>query len=410
MKQSVLRKYARLIAAEGGRVQKGQDVILYASVEQPEFAYLVAEECYRLGAAYVMIEWSSQTMTRLHMRHASEERLSTVPAWEVEKLEYQTKALPVKIYLESEDPDGLCGIDQNKNSRVAQARYRVIKPYRERMDNKYQWCIAAIPGKGWAKKLFPNLRTSVAMERLWEKILYASRVEENGDPVAAWEAHNRDLAARCDYINRLGLRKLEYSASNGTNLSVGLIPDALFMGGAEVTMESGVTFNPNIPSEEVFVSPMKGEAEGVVYSSKPLSYRGEVIDGFSIRFEKGRAVEVHAEQNEALLREMIGMDEGAAYLGECALVPFESPVNQTGILFYNTLFDENAVCHLAMGHGFTNVLRDYQNYTVEECYQKGINDSMIHVDFMIGTADLSIDGITESGERVPLFRDGTWAF
>ena len=248
------------------------------------------------------------------------------------------------------------------------------------------------------------------MEKLWEKILVTARVTEDGDPVEAWNRHNSDLAARCKYLNGLGLETLEYRSSNGTDLRVGMIEDALFMGGAEEALGSGIVFNPNIPTEEAFISPKKGVAEGIVYSSKPLSYRGELIENFSIRFENGKAVEVHAERNEDLLREMISMDEGAAYLGECALVPFESPVNEAGVLFYNTLFDENAVCHLAMGHGFTNVLKDYDKYTTEECYAKGINDSMIHVDFMIGTRDLSIVGITRDGKRVPIFENGTWAF
>ncbi len=410
MKKTLLRKYAKLIAAEGGRVQKGQDVIIYASVEQPEFVKMVAEECYRCGAARVMIEWDYQPMTKLHMRHCTEKRLSRVESWEKAKWEYQIENLPVKIYLDSDDPDGLKGINQAKNSKVSQARYKVIKPYRDAMENKYQWCIAAMAGKAWAKKVFPNVSPARAMELLWEKILFTSRVTEDNDPVEAWEEHNRDLAARCDYINGLHLTALEYKASNGTDLRVGLIPDALFMGGAEKALGSGLIFNPNIPSEEAFVSPMKGQADGVVYSSKPLSYRGELIENFSVRFENGKAVEVHAERNEELLREMVSMDEGAGYLGECALVPFESPVNQSGVLFYNTLFDENAACHLAFGHGFTNVLRDYDKYTLQECYDKGINDSMIHVDFMIGTADMSITGITEDGKRVPIFENGTWAF
>ena len=285
-----------------------------------------------------------------------------------------------------------------------------MKPYLDRIENRDQWCIAAVPGVAWAKKVFPNESRSRAVEKLWQSILQTSRVEENGDPIAAWEEHNRDLAARCAYLNSLGLAELEYKSSNGTDFRVGLHEDALFMGGAEKALGSGIVFNPNIPSEEVFTSPRRGKAEGIVYASKPLSWRGELIENFSIRFENGKAVEVHAEKNEDLLRKMISMDEGAAYLGECALVPYDSPIRESGILFYNTLFDENAACHLALGHGFTNVLKDYDQYTTEECYARGINDSQIHVDFMIGTKDLSIAGITRDGKRIPVFRDGNWAF
>ncbi len=409
MKKSILRKYARLIALKGGNVQKGQDVVIVASVENPEFVQMVLEECYRCGARKVQIDWTYQPITKINMKKCSVKTLSEVEKWQEEKLKWKVEKLPVHIYLESDDPDGLSGIDQNKNSKASQARYKIIKPYREAMENKYQWCIAATAGVAWAKKVFPEESNKKrAVEKLWEAILTASRVNE--DPVAAWEAHNSDLASRCEYLNSLGLEALEYKASNGTDLRVGLIEDALFMGGSENALGSDIEFNPNIPSEEVFVSPKKGVADGIVYSSKPLSYRGELIENFSVRFENGKAVEVKAEKGEELLKEMISMDEGAPYLGEVALVPYDSPICNTGILFYNTLFDENAACHLALGAGFTNVLKDYDKYTVKECYEKGINESMIHVDFMIGTSDLSIVGITRDGKRVRIFENGNWAF
>ena len=300
-------------------------------------------------------------------------------------------------------------LDQAKLAKASRAKMKYIKPLRDSMENKYPWCIAAVPGEAWAKKVFPGLKKSAAVEKLWEAILYTSRADGE-DPNAAWDAHNRDLAARCDYLNSLGIDRLEYTSSNGTSLSVGMIEEALFMGGDEATEGRGVLFNPNIPSEEVFISPKKGIAEGVVVATKPLSYRGELIENFSMRFEGGKVVEVHAERGEELLREMIAMDEGAPYLGECALVPEDSPISNSGILFYNTLFDENASCHLALGFGFTNTLRDYDRYTMEECFQKGINDSMIHVDFMIGSSDLSIVAVTRGGERVKVFENGNWAF
>ncbi|MBQ1962899.1 MAG: aminopeptidase [Clostridia bacterium] len=408
MKKSVLRQYARLIAQKGGNVQKGQDVIITASLDQPEFVTMVAEECYRCGARKVTVDWTHQPLTKLNYQKRSVKTLSKMEDWEIEKLKHHVETLPVHIYLESDDPDGLRGINQEKVSKASQARYKIVKPFREAMDNKYQWCIAAVPGAAWAKKVFPGVNKFKAMEMLWEAILYTSRVD--GDPVAAWEAHNKDLADRCAYLNSLGIETLEYHSANGTDLKVGMIEDALFMGGSELAQGSGIEFNPNIPSEEAFISPKKGVAEGIVYSSKPLSYRGELIENFSVRFEGGRAVEVHAERNEDLLRKMISMDEGAAYLGECALVPYDSPIRNSGILFYNTLFDENAACHLALGRGFTNVIKDYDKYTLEECYEKGINQSMIHVDFMIGTEDLSITAITRDGRRVPIFEDGNWAF
>ena len=408
MKKTELRNYARLIATVGANVQKGQDVMIFAELDQPEFVRMLAEECYRCKARRVDVVWTDQMLDKLHQKKRSLTTLSKLEDWEVARWEHRAKTLPVHIYLESEDPDGMNGIDQSKDAKAQQARYKVIKPFRDRMENKYQWCIAAVPGARWAKKLFPNDRTSTAIEKLWDAILYTSRAK--GDAVENWRAHNADLEARCAYLNGLDIETLEYKSANGTDLRVGMLEGTVFMGGAEPTQGSGVMFNANIPSEEVFISPKKGVADGIVYASKPLSYHGELIEDFWVKFENGRAVDVHAERNEELLREMIAMDEGAAYLGECALVPYESPIRQSGILFYNTLFDENAACHLALGAGFTNTLKDYEKYTVKECYEKGINESMIHVDFMIGTADLSITAITRAGNRVPIFTNGTWAF
>ena len=307
----------------------------------------------------------------------------------------------------SEDPDGLKGVNMGKMAKANQMRYPIIKPYRDRRENKEQWCIAAVPGKAWAKKVFPGLRPAAAVEKLWEAILAASRVTD--DPIQAWDDHNKDLKERCAYLNSLGIESLHFTAANGTDLTVGMIPEGIFGGGAD-TSRQGITFNPNIPSEECFTSPMKGKAEGIVYSSMPLSYQGQLIDNFSIRFENGKAVEAKAEKGEELLNTMLSMDEGAAYLGECALVPQASPICQSGILFYNTLFDENAACHLAVGRGFTDCIRDHHNKTLKECQELGINDSMIHVDFMIGCDTMNIDAICAEGKVVPIFRNGNWAF
>ena len=408
MKKTILRKYAKLIARVGVKIRKGQDVVIQAELDQPEFVEMLTDECYKAGARKVTVEWSHQPLQKYHVRHRSLKTLSTLDDWEVAKLEHYADTLPCRIYLISEDPDGLCGLNQEKNAKALQARYKVIKPIRDKMENKYQWCIAAVPGVKWAKKVFPGERASRAVELLWEAILKTSRVDE--DPEEAWRKHNEDLARRCEYLNSLGIESLEYKSSNGTDFKVGMIPDALFCGGGEYALGSGNYFNPNIPSEEVFTTPKRGEAEGIVYSTKPLSYRGELIEDFSIRFEGGRAVEVKAKRGEELLKQMISMDEGAAYLGECALVPYDSPIRNSGILFYNTLFDENAACHLALGMGFSNCLKDYEKYTLDECRAKGINDSQIHEDFMIGSEDLSITAHTRDGRDVPIFRDGNWAF
>ena len=407
MKKSTLRAYARLIAVTGVRVQKGQSIIINAELDQPEFVTMLVEECYRAGAGKVTVEWTHQPLEKLHVRHRSVKTLSMLEPWEVAKLQHQSDTLPGRIYLVSEDPDGLRGMNQAKRAKGMQARYKIIKPYRDKMEGRYQWCIAAVPGVAWAKKVFPGEPKGRAVEKLWEAILHTCRLDD-GDGIQAWEDHNSDLKARCDYLNSLGIETLEYHASNGTNLRVGMIPEARFCGGGEHTI-GGTFYNPNMPTEECFISPRRGEAEGVVYSSKPLSYNGELIENFSIRFEGGKAVEAHAEKNEELLKKLIGMDEGAAYLGECALVPWESPINQTGLLFYNTLFDENACCHLALGMGFIDTIEGYQDRSLEEMRAMGVNDSMIHEDFMIGTPDLEITAHCRDGKSVPIFRNGGWA-
>ena len=408
MNKTRLRKYANLIARCGVNVQKGQEVIINAELDQPEFVAMVVDECYKAGASKVSVDWSYQPLTKLNVRHCSKKVLESMDKWQLEKWEHQAEVLPCKIYLMSEDPDGLAGINQKKFAGSMAARSKLIKPIRNRMENKYQWCIAAVPGKGWAKKVFPGERASVAMEKLWEAILSTSRVNE--DPIEAWNKHNASLASRCEYLNSLGIKELKYKASNGTDFRVGLLSNAVFMAGGEETLGRGVYYNPNIPTEEVFTSPRKGDADGIVYSSKPLSYGGQLIDKFSIKFENGKITEVKAEKNEELLRELVNMDEGASFLGEVALVPYSSPINESGLLFYNTLFDENAVCHLAFGRGFTNVIKGYENYTEAELHEMGINDSITHEDFMIGTADLSITAICEGGKEIAIFKDGEWAF
>ena len=406
MKKTILRKYAHLIAESGVNVQKGQEVFIVAGLDQPDFVAMVVDECYKLGAKRVVVDWAYQPLEKLHVRHQSVRTLAELTDWQEARYKHFVENLPCRIYLDSDDPDGLKGINQKKQATARQRRYPLIKGYEDAMENRYQWCIAAVPGAAWAKKLFPKLSKRQAIEKLWEAILYTSRVTD--DPVAAWKAHNEELHRRCAWLNGLGIEKLHYTAGNGTDFTVGMIPEAEFKGGGDRSL-SGVFFNPNIPTEECFISPMRGVAEGIVYASKPLSRDGQLIDDFWIRFREGKAVEWHAELNNNLLTHIITMDEGSAYLGECALVPYDSPIRNSGILFYNTLFDENAACHLALGMGFADTIRGFEDKTLEECRAMGINDSMIHVDFMIGTADMSIDAITQDGRVVPVFRDGNWA-
>lgn len=409
MKKAVLKQYARLIVRTGANVQKGQSVLIVAGLDQPEFIEMLAAECYRAGASEVEVEWRHQPLTRLAVRYKSARRLGEVKAWEEAKQQWQAENLPARIVVLSEDPDGLAGINQAKYAAGMQARYVKLRPYIDARENREQWCIAAVPGVKWAKKVFPELPKGRAVEKLWEAILSCSRALE-GDPQENWRQHNQELKSRAEALNAMGLVALEYSSANGTDLRVGLIPEALFLGGAERCPVNGVMYDPNIPSEELFVTPRAGEAEGIVHATRPLAFQGVLIEDFWLRFEGGRVVELHAEKNEDALRTLVEMDEGSAMLGECALVPYMSPIRESGILFYNTLFDENAACHLALGRGYSSNIRDYEKYSLDELRAMGVNDSMVHEDFMIGSADLAVTGVTASGERIPIFRDGGWAF
>ena len=414
MKKTVLKAYAKLIARSGVSVRKNDIVIINASLDQPDFVNLVVQECYRAGAKKVIVEWSYLPFQKTNIKYMKPAVLGRVEAHEEAKLKYRLENNPAMIYLLSDDPNGLKGIDQKKYANAMKERIKVIKPYRDEMENKYKWCIAAVPGDIWAKTVFPNVRTSVAVEKLWEAILYTSRViDKDGnllDPIAEWDKHNESFAQKCKVLNAAELVSLEYKSSNGTNLKVGLMEEGGFVGGGEYTLGTNEYFNPNIPTEEVFTTPKAGDCEGIVYSSMPLSYNGEIIDNFSMRFEGGKVVEVKAEKNEELLREMVSMDEGASMLGECALVPYDSPIRNSGIMFFETLFDENASCHFAIGRGYSNTVKNYSQYTNEQLKEMGVNDSSIHVDFMIGTADMSIVGIKKNGERFQIFKDGNWAF
>ena len=409
MKKTLLENYAKLIVESGINLQSGQDVLIQANTETEDFTLLVVEECYRRGARLVRVEWMNQALDILNYNWRSEETLKTIEKWEVEKYKDRVKKLPCLLWIDSDDPDGLKGVDVKKMGIAVQARGKKFKKLRDEMDGRYQWCIAAVPGEKWAKKLFPDLSPKAAMEALWEKILFCSRALD--DPIKAWEEHDSDLKKRCEYLNGLGIDSLHYMSPEGTDLTVGLMNESVFQGGGETTIgERKVYFQPNIPSEECFTSPKKGRADGIVYATMPLCYNGNLIENFHIRFKDGKAVEWKAEKNEELLGKLLTMDEGASYIGECALVPNSSPIRQSGVLFYNTLFDENATCHIAFGEGFDSAVKGYENMTKEECREKGVNDSMIHIDFMIGSGTLNIDAITKDGRTVPIFRNGEWAF
>lgn len=395
-----VRNYARLIARSGLNVQKGQDVMLRASIESVEFIRILVEELYDAGAAYVDISWSDDEIKKTNLIKGDFDRLAHLTTYEEAKYKYIVDKVPCRLFIESEDPDGLQGIDVKKFAKINQSIGMEVKKYSDEYFPKCQWCIAGYPGAKWAKKVFPELPVEEAKEQLLELILKTSRAYE-GDPIENWEKHNFNLKNHAKILNDLQIKTLKYSSSNGTDLKVELIRGVIWEGGSEITSESKVVFQPNIPSEELFTSPNKLKTEGIVYSTKPLSYNGQLINNFSIRFHEGKAVEVHAEVGEDVLKEMISTDEGAAYLGECAIVPFSSPINRTNKLFFNTLYDENAVCHLALGEGFKELNTNPKDVKVP------INDSINHVDFMIGASDLKIIGIPyDSNEEIIIMEDG----
>ena len=407
MKKSDLKKFAKLIVRQGVNVQKNQSVIINASIENSNFVHMVVEECYKAKAKDVRVDWLDDDLTVLNLKYQSLETLSTVKPWVEERAKDMVTTLPARIFIDSDDPDALKDVDKKKMMAANQARARVLKKYRDEIDNKHQWTIVGFPGIKWARKIFPNEKDKKALELLWEAIYKTTRLE--GDPIKNWKEHAAFIHAKCDFLNNTNIKTLHYKSKNGTDFSVGLTGKTLFHGGSVATIK-GVTYDPNMPTEECYTSPDPTTASGVVYATKPLSLYGTVIKDFGFRFEKGKVVEIFGdEKTKEILNELVNMDEGASRLGEVALVPFDSPVNQTGLLFFNTLYDENACCHLALGAGFEDCIRDFEKKSEKELKSVGLNDSIIHIDFMIGAPDLEITAETFDGKVVPIFRNGTWA-
>lgn len=407
MNKEKVRKYAELIAKTGANIQKGQVANIIADLEIKDFVYILVEECYKAGAGKVYVDWSSDELLKLDVKYCEEETLSHLTNFEKAKHEFNIEKHPVKIFIDSKDPDSLKDLDQEKYGRILSVKQKEIRFYRDQYDDYCQWVIAGYPGVAWAKKVFPELEEKEAQEKLLDTILLVSRANE-GEPIENWIEHDTNLVAKANKLNSLKLKELHYTSSNGTDLTVRLLPNVKWEAGGEYTKGTNIHFQPNIPTEECFTSPDKFGTEGIVYSSKPLSYRGQLIDNFSIRFEKGKAVEVHAEKGEELFKNMINLDENAGYLGECALVPFDSPINNTGVLFFSTLYDENAACHLALGTAFPMLIENYENLTEEEIKAVNINKSIVHTDFMIGNRDLKIEAIDFEGNKYLIFENGNW--
>lgn len=409
MNHELLERYARLIVRTGANVQPAQKVEITVQVDQAELAQLVTKEAYEAGARYVELKWQCDAVDRLQYWYAETEELGKVLPWEDERGKQQVKDLPVRIFIVSEDPDALSGIDPEKLSEVRLMRQKVLKKYRDAIDGKHQWVIAAASSLKWAQKVFPDDDEETAVEKLWQAIFDCVYLDTGRDATQVWAEHSAVMVEKAEWLNHQKFVRLEYKSANGTDFSVGLIPDAQWGGAGDINHDNGVFYIPNMPTEEVFTSPMRGVCEGTLVATKPLSWSGQVIEDFSVTYRDGKVVSCQAKKGEEILTKMFHMDEGAAMLGEVALVPKESPINRSGLLFYNTLFDENACCHVAAGHGFAEVLDGFLDMSKEEVAAKGVNDSMIHVDFMVGSEDLCITGYRADGSSAPIFVDGTWA-
>ncbi|MBB3112092.1 aminopeptidase [Paenibacillus phyllosphaerae] len=405
--QDRLAQYAALAVEIGVNVQPGKDLYITAQISAAEFVRAAAKHAYTIGAKQVHVEWIDNQLVRTRFELAPEDSFGDYPAWQVQGRLEVAKEGGSFLTVISEDPDLLAGIDPKRLGSYEKARQAAFTPVRAyTMTNKAAWAIVGVPSQAWANKVFPGLPEAERVDALWNAIFAATRVDE-ADPIAAWRAHAAKLDEKAAWLNEQRFTELRYRAP-GTELSIGLDAKHIWKSAGSVTT-SGTTFIPNLPTEEVFTSPDRSRVNGTVTSSKPLSYNGTLIDNFSLTFKDGQVVDFTAEKEYDSLKNLIDTDEGSKFLGEVALVPHRSPISDTNLLFFNTLFDENAACHLAIGFGFPFCLDGGLTMSKEELAAHGLNQSLTHVDFMIGRADLDIDGVRADGTVEPIFRAGNWA-
>lgn len=409
MDTKMLEKYARLIVKTGVNIQKGQTMVITSPIECASFARMVAQFAYEEGARDVVLNWKDELLAKIRFMQAPEEVFEEFPEWQKEFYLSYVKQGAAFVSIAASDPELFKDVNPGRLVKVQKASNTALKEYRERiMSNKNSWCVVSIPTTAWAKKVFPKLAEEQAVEALWEAILKTVRVDTT-DPVAAWEEHKRNLKKHAEFLNKSQFQFLQYKNSLGTDLKIELPQNHVWLGGSEFTPE-GLEFLANMPTEEVFTMPKKTGANGTVFSSKPLNYNGNLIDDFSLTFKEGKVVDFTAKQGYEILKGLVETDEGSHFLGEVALVPYNSPISNSNILYYNTLFDENASCHLAIGKAYPVCIKDGENMSNEELKALGVNDSLTHVDFMIGTKDLEIVGITTEGKEIAVFKNGDFAF
>lgn len=411
MNDKLLNEYARLVIRVGVNLQKGQPLVIACPVDCAFFARMLTAEAYEAGAGDVIINWRDDFCAREHWLHAEDRLFDSVYPWDAQQKNTLGREGAAYVAISATDPENLKGVDPDRLRRWEVATGRDLKEYyRLMMSNGFPWCVVSIPIISWAKKVFPDVPDDEAMEKLWAEIFATVRIAEDGDAVAAWQEHCERLQMRAQRLNEYQFKSLRYRNGLGTNLTVGMPENHLWLA-ADETAKSGVKFLANMPTEEVFSAPLRNAVDGVLYASKPLVLNGNIVDGIRLVFEQGRMVELHADVGEETLRASVEIDDGSHYLGEIALVPYDSPISNSGILFYNTLFDENASCHFAYGEAYPTCIAGGADLNVEELKERGINaESSTHVDFMVGTSDLSIVGTTHDGREVVIFENGNFAF
>ena len=409
MNQHYLQLYADFIVKVGVNVQPRQNFIIRCPVTMSEFGHACVKAGYEAGAKNCIVRWEDDKLSRLHYEYAKEEDLAAMKPYELRSyLDYaEDPDGCCTLAIHAEDPEALAGLDAGKLNRVNLARRTFMKPWQEyTMNDRVQWCVAAAPAPSWAAKVFPELPVEEAVEKLWQVIFDVCRVS-TGDPVTAWQEHVAKTKARRDQLNAWNLDHVHIVSSNGTDLTVGIADQAVWESAASKN-EKGVTFLPNIPTEEVFTAPHKDKVNGVVYGTKPYVFNGQLIKGFHVTFKDGKVVEHGAEEGADLLGQLLDTDEGARHIGEVALVPASSPINRCGKLFYNTLFDENAACHIAFGDSYPGTTVGGTGLTREQLDARGMNHSSLHEDVMIGAEDSEITGKCRDGRTVQLFQNGVW--
>ncbi len=409
MEMRQLEKYARLLVRKGLNLQENQILVVNAPVECFEFARIITREAYEVGARKVVMNWRDDLISRETLLKGNETIFDEFPEWQKRFYNDHASEDAAFLSISASDPEVFKGVDPTRMARQNKASSTAIAPYRSRlMANKNTWCVASIPTENWAKKVFPELGTTEAVEKLWDYIFKSVRVDQE-DPVGAWDEHGSNLSRRLERLNEYNFKSLKYKNSLGTDFTVALVEGHIWMGGSDLTPE-GIEFIANMPTEEVFTAPAKKGSFGRIVSSMPLNYNGNLIENFSLTLEDGKVVDFSAEQGYEVLKGLLDTDEGARHLGEVALVPYDSPISNLKTLFFNTLYDENASCHFALGKAYPVNVKGGAEASVEELLNLGVNDSLTHVDFMVGTSDLSIVGIKADGTEVVVFENGNFVF